>query len=392
MRTAYFDCYHGATEAMLLGALLDAGGDLERLRDDLQDLAPGQIAVTVTKLQERGLAVSRVAIKAKDDAIRREMREVASVILKSRLSKSVQERTLRVFHRLAVAWGRLQDQSPEHVVMNEAGSLAAIATVASVVLLLDQLGLAQLSCSALPIGSGTVKGPEGLMPVPAPVVVELLTGIPVYDNGESGEQLTPLAAAMLSTLIKDFGRMPAMRLAAQGWGAGAGKQPALCRVLLSAQATGEGETRETIGVVETNIDDANPQFYEYVIDRLFAAGAADVFLTPIIMKRGRPGIKLTALVAPEKQEAITDIIFAETPSIGVRTYQTERRVLDREILSVKTDFGPIRVKVARQMGTVTNLMPEFKDCVSAAKKQGVPLKVVWQTTLAQALQQTGHAG
>jgi len=168
MRTAFFDCYHGATEAMLLGALIDAGGDIERLRDDLQALAPGLVALTVTKVQERGLAVSRVSIKAKDDAIRREMREVATVILKSKLSKSVQERTLRVFHRLAVAWGRLQDQAPEHVVMNEAGSLAAIATVAAVVLLIDQLGLAHLSASPLPIGSGTVKGPEGLMPVPAP--------------------------------------------------------------------------------------------------------------------------------------------------------------------------------------------------------------------------------
>ncbi len=392
MRTAYFDCYQGATESMLLGALLDAGADLERLRDDLQDLVPGAVHLSVSKVQERGLAVSRIAIKAKDDAIRREMREVAAVILKSRLSKSVQERTLRVFHRLAVAWGRLQDKAPETVVMNEAGSLAAIATVTAFVLLLDQLGLAQLSCSALPMGSGTVKTPEGLMPVPTPVVVELLAGVPVYDNGEAGEQVTTLAAAMLSTLIKDFGRMPAMRLASQGWGAGTGKQPALCRVLLSQEATAEGETRESIGVVETNIDDANPQFYEYVIERLFNAGAVDVFLTPIIMKRGRPGIKLTALVTPEKQEAITDIIFAETPSIGVRTYITERRVLDREILSVKTDFGPIRVKVARQMGSVTNLMPEFKDCVSAAKKQGVPLKVVWQTTLAQALQQTGAAG
>lgn len=392
MRTAYFDCYQGATEAMLLGALLDAGGDLERLRDELQALGAGAISVTAAKVQERGLAVSQVTIKAKDDAIRREMREVATVILRSGLAKSVQERSLRVFHRLALALGRLQDRAPEHVVMNEAGSLAAIAAVVSFVLLLDQLSLAQLSCSALPLGSGTVKGPEGLMPVPAPVVVELLAGIPVYDNGEAGETLSTLAAAMLSTLIKDFGRMPAMRLASQGWGAGTGKNPALCRVLVSQESSAEGEVRESIGVVETNIDDANPQFYEYVIERLFAAGAVDVFLTPIIMKRGRPGIKLTALVHPEKQEAVTAVIFAETPSIGVRTYVTERRVLEREILSVKTDFGPIRVKVARQMGTVTNLMPEFKDCVSAARKGGVPLKQVWQTTLAQALQQTGSAG
>jgi hypothetical protein len=387
MRMAYFDCFHGATEQMLLGALIDAGADPEQIRADLNRLAEGRISLTVTKAMERGIGATRVGVKAKDDAIRREMREVASLILKSRLPKGIQERVLRVFHRLAVAQGKLRDLPPERVIMDEAGSLAAIATITALVSALDQLEVHQVSCSSLPIGSGTVKTPDGLMPVPAPAVIELLSGVPVYDNGEPGEQLTPLAAAALTTLCRDFGRMPTMRLASQGWGVGSGRQAPLCRVLTSAVDSQRTESRESIGVVETNIDDANPQFYEYVVDRLFAAGAVDVFLTPIVMKKGRPGIKLTALVSPEKQEAIADLIFAETPSIGVRTYQAERRMLDREIMSVKTAYGPIRVKVARQMGTITNLMPEYKDCVSAAKKQGVPLKVVWQTTLAQALQQ-----
>lgn len=390
MRMAYFDCYHGATESMLLGALLHAGVDLDRLRDDLKALTPS-VSLTVAQVQDRGVSATRVAVKVKDDVIKREMREVASVILKSQLSKSVQERALRVFHRLAVASGRLTDTAPERTIMHEAGSLTAIATVIAIILGLDQLDVGHLVCSALPLGSGTLKGPQGLMPVPSPLVVELLSGTPIYDNGEYGEQVTPLAAALLSTLCREFGRMPAMRLAAQGWGAGTGKLAPLCRLLTSALDATPTEARETIGVVETNIDDANPQFYEYVIERLFAAGAVDVFLTPIIMKKGRPGIKLTALVSPEQQEAVTDAIFAETSSIGVRTYQAERRILDREILSIKTDFGPIRVKVARQMGSITNLMPEYKDCVAAAKKQGVPLKVVWQATLAQALKQTGQA-
>ncbi|MBO9539407.1 nickel pincer cofactor biosynthesis protein LarC [bacterium] len=391
MRTAYFDCFQGANETMLLGALLDAGADPERLREDLAGLSDA-CSLSVTRDRDRGVAATRVTLKVKDDAIKREMREVAGIILKSNLATSVQERALRVFHRLALAHGRMLDQAPERVILHEAGSMTAIATVVAFILSLDQLSLTQLSCSALPLGSGTVKTPQGLMPVPAPVVVELLAGIPICDNGETGEQLTALAAAMLSTLCRDFGKMPAMRLASQGWGVGVGRQAPMCRVLTSAAEPVEAEQRETVGVVETNIDDANPQFHEYVVDRLFEAGALDVFLTPIVMKRGRSGIKLTALIAPEKQEAITDIIFAETPSIGVRTYQAERRMLDREIMSIKTDFGPIRVKVARQMGAITNLMPEYKDCVSAAKKQGVPLKTVWQATLSQALQQTGRAG
>jgi uncharacterized protein (TIGR00299 family) protein len=391
LRTAYFDCFQGATEAMLLGALLDAGLDLERLRTDLAGLADG-CQLSVTRDRDRGVAATRVTLKAKDDAIKREMREVAGVILKSRLEPGVQERALRVFHRLALAHGRLQDLAPERVIMHEAGSMTVIATVVAFILSLDQLGISRLCCSALPLGNGTVKTLQGLMPVPAPVVVELLAGLPVCDNGETGEQLTPLAAAMLSTLCRDMGKLPAMRLASQGWGAGAGRQAPLCRLLLGADESEAHEACETVGVVETNIDDASPQFHEYVVERLFEAGALDVFLTPIVMKRGRSGIKLTALVTPEKQELITDIIFTETPSIGVRTYQAERRMLDREIMSIATDFGPIRVKVARQMGAITNLMPEYKDCVSAAKKQGVPLKTVWQATLSQALQQTGRTG
>lgn len=385
MRQAYFDCFHGATEDMLLGALLGAGVDLEQLQEDLHSFAA---ILEVEKTSERGLLATRAVVKAKDDAINREMREVGALILKTPLPKSVQERVLRVFHRVAVAQGRLLETAPERVPMRELGSRTAIATVAAIALAIEQLGIVQISCSSLPLGSGVVKGPDGLMPVPAPVVVELLAGIPVYDNGEAGEQLTPLAAAVLSTLCKDFGRMPAMRLATQGWGCGVGPQAPVCRLLVSAAEQQAVESRETIGVIETNIDDANPQIYEYVIERLLSAGAMDVFLTPIVMKKGRPGIKLTALAAPDMQEALTTIIFAETPSVGVRTYLAERRVLEREILSVKTDYGLIRVKVARQMGSITNLMPEYKDCVSAARKQGVPLKVVWQDTLAQAIQQT----
>lgn len=385
MRQAYFDCFYGATEAMLLGALVGAGVDVDQLNEDLRGF---DATLEVVKTTERGLLATRVIVRAKDDAINREMREVGALILKISLPKAVQERVLRVFHRLAVAQGRLLEIAPEKVPMREWGSMKAISTVAAIALVMDQLGIVQLSCSSLPLGSGVVKGPEGLMPVPAPVVVELLAGIPVYDNGEAGEQLTPLAAAVLSTLCKDFGRMPAMRLATQGWGCGAGRHAPVCRILVSAAEQEAIEARETIGVIETNIDDANPQIYEYVIERLLSAGAVDVFLTPIVMKKGRPGIKLTALADPDRQEALTNIIFAETPSVGVRTYLAERRVLEREILSVKTDYGLIRVKVARQMGSITNLMPEYKDCVSAARKQGVPLKVVWQDTLAQAIQQT----
>ncbi len=217
--------------------------------------------------------------------------------------------------------------------------------------------------------------------------------MPVYDNGEAGELVTPTGAAILTTLAREFGPLPRMRLAGTGYGAGTreGKNvPNVVRVLLG-ESEEPGPTAEParedpeVGILETNIDDQNPQMFEYLMDRLYAAGALEVFLTPVIMKRSRPGIKLTVLVPPDKQAECQQVVFAETTSIGLRYYTAKRKVLAREIVSLQTDFGTIRVKVARDMGAVANMAPEYRDCVAAAQAKGVPLKHVWQAAIAKAL-------
>ncbi len=394
MKAAYFDCFNGASESMLLAALLDAGADVDRLRVELTELVPD--GCTLSLVREPGTLGVCVEVIAPAGTSLKEMKDVVAFLQASKLSKSVQERTLRAYHKLALAEAKLGGTTSDRVFLRDHGALERFLTVVAISLAVEMLGVSVLYASPLPLGSGLVRTAQGVLPNPQPLVVEILAGVPVYDNGEPGEKVTPLAAAILATMIREFGALPAFRLEAQGWGRGAatadGGLPQAVRVLLGQlQATG-GEGRETVSVIETNIDDSNPQFYEYVVEKLFAEGALDVFLTPVIMKRGRPAIKLTAIAPNEKVDALGAIIFAETPSIGIRTYQAERQVLSREIMSIRTDFGPIRVKVSRQMGAIANLMPEYKDCVTAARTQGVPLKVVWQATVAQALQEVGGPG
>lgn len=394
MKAAYFDCFNGASESMLLAALLDAGADVDRLRTELTALVPD--GCTVSVLREPGVLGVCVDVLAPAGTSLKEMKDVVAFLQASTLSKAVQERALRAYHKLALAEAKLGGTTSDRVFLREYGTLEAFLTVVAIALSLEMLGVSVLYASPLPLGSGLVRTAQGVLPNPQPLVVEILAGVPVYDNGEPGEKVTPLAAALLSTMIREFGALPAFRLEAQGWGRNEatreGDLPQAMRVLLGQLQASGSEGRETVSVIETNIDDANPQFYEYVVEKLFAEGAQDVFLTPVIMKRGRPGIKLTVIAPNEKVEALGAIIFAETPAIGIRTYQAERQVLSREIMSIRTDFGPIRVKVSRQMGAIANLMPEYKDCVTAARSQGVPLKVVWQATVAQALQEVGGPG
>lgn len=393
MKAAYFDCFNGASETMLLAALLDAGADVERLRSELTALLPD--GCTLSLVRDSGALGLRVDLLTPASHSFKEMKDVVSFLQGSTLSKAVQERTLRAYHKLAMAEGRLEGTTPDRILLREHGTMERFVAVVAVSLAIELLGIAVLYASPLPLGSGLVQTVHGPLPNPQPLVVEILAGVPVYDNGVPGEKVTPLAAAMLATMVREFGALPAFRLEAQGWGraaaSGEGELPRATRVLLGQIQAAGGEGREMVSVIETNIDDANPQVYEYAVSRLFEEGAHDVFLTPVIMKRG-PAIKLTAIVPNDRLEALGAVIFAETPSTGIRTYQAERQVLSREILSVRTDFGPIRVKVARQMGAVANLMPEYKDCVTAARSQGVPLKVVWQATLAQAMQEVGAPG
>ncbi len=394
MRVAYFDCLNGAAGDMIVAALLDAGADFARLQADLAKLPISGYRLEAFKKSLHGMGATRFEVSVTEPQPERHLRDVAAILVRSELPKGVIERATRVFHRLAVAEGKVHGMPPDQVHFHEVGAVDAIVDVVGAVLCMDQLGIDQLVCSALPLGSGFVKCEHGLMPVPVPAVVELVRNVPVYDNGETGELVTPTGAALLTTFAREFGKLPTMKLAASGYGGGSRdgqKIPNVLRVLIG-EAAGDAEAPparepgdEVVGIIETNIDDQNPQLFEHVTERLYAAGALDVYLTPVIMKKGRPGIKLTVVVPPERHGECQQVVFAETTSIGVRYHTVRRKVLDREVVSVQTDFGPIRVKIARDMGAIANLSPEYRDCVAAAQAKGVPLKQVWQTTLAQAL-------
>lgn len=397
MRTAYFDCINGAAGDMLVAALLDAGADFDQLRGDLAKLQITGYELRAFRTTAMGIGCSRFEVVVTQTQPERHLRDVLAILVQSELPKSVVERATRVFARLAVAEGKVHGMPPDRVHFHEVGAVDALVDIVSVILCLDQLGIEEVVSSPLPLGSGLVHCEHGTIPVPVPAVVELLRNVPVYDNGESGELVTPTGAAILTSCAREFGRLPRMRLSSSGFGAGAreGKEvPNVVRALIGevaalAGVVSEEAASEVVGILETNIDDQNPQLFECVMDRLYEAGALDVFLTPVVMKRGRPGIKLTIILPLSRQADCQRIVFSETTAIGLRFYTVRRKTLDREVVAVQTDFGPIRVKVARELGAIANLSPEFKDCVAAAQAKGVSVKHVWQVTLARALSTPG---
>jgi uncharacterized protein (TIGR00299 family) protein len=265
----------------------------------------------------------------------------------------------------------------ERVHLHEVGALDSIIDIVGTVFAFEQLGPARVVSSPLNVGSGMVRSAHGVYPVPAPATARLLTGVPVYAGPQKTEMVTPTGALLVTTYAQDYGSIPAMRIAAIGYGAGArdaADTPNVLRVLIGeADAS---STRHTVVVLEAEIDDMNPQIFGVLMDRLLAQGALDVYYTPIQMKKGRPGTLMTVIAAPESRERLTNIVFRETTTIGVRHREMARECLDRETIVVQTSLGAVRIKVARRNGEVLNASPEFDDCARLAAEHDVPVKQV----------------
>jgi len=297
----------------------------------------------------------------------------------------VKERAGRVFTRLADAEARAHGTTREAVHFHDVGAVDAIVDVTGAVLGLELLGASAVHVSALPIGGGFVKGPHGRIPVPAPGTAELLRDFPIVDTGVRAELVTPTGAAILTTLASSAGAMPAMTVKRVGYGAGTRDLPDTPNVLRCF--VGEAEPaggEETVTQIETTIDDMSPQLYEPLIDRLFAAGALDVFLTPVIMKRSRPGVVLTALAPPGRVETISRTLFEESTTIGVRWSQWRRTPLPREVVTLTTAYGPVACKVSRLRGRVVTATPEFADVVRIAQEKALPVREVLDRARADA--------
>jgi len=305
--------------------------------------------------------------------------DIRRIIDSSGLAPSVREKSLEVFQRLAEAEARVHQVPVEHVHFHEVGAADSILDIVGSVFALEGLGIRKVYSSAIPLGNGFVRTHHGILPVPAPATVALLEGVPVYDSGAGRELVTPTGAALLAVLVESFGSMPAMTLRSVGYGVGSHPQASPPNVLrIVCGTTGTPWDRRKLVMLETNIDDMNPEFYDHVMERLIARGALDVSLVPIHMKKNRPGVLLRVLCGLSLQTAMADCIFRETTSLGIRVQEVDRLELSREVKVLETPHGPCRVKETRLPGGSVRFTPEYDDCKRIANVRRIPLRRVYE--------------
>lgn len=379
MKTAYFDCFSGISGNMILGALIDAGLDLNELKKKLRGLQLTAYGLQLKKIKKNGIAASYfdVAYKEKHHE-HRNLRDIVSIINKSKISPSVKTKSVEIFTRLARAEAKIHGISVNKIHFHEVGAVDAIVDIVGAVCALEIMGIEEIYCSPLPVSRGYVNCAHGILPVPAPATAELTKNVPAYNSIVEGELVTPTGAAIITTLAKGFGSFPEMKTGSVGYGAGKADldQPNVLRVFIGE--TPDKKTRDEIYSIETNIDDMNPQIFDDVSERLFSNSALDVYMTNIIMKKGRPGILLTVLCKENDIKTLSDIILAHTTSLGVRITKYQRSILDRTTKTIETKYGKIRVKAGILNGKTVNIQPEYEDCKKAAKKYGVSLKEVFK--------------
>src|SRR5467141_2404840 len=356
MKYAYFDCFSGISGDMTLGALLDAGAPVEQLRTELLGLNLPGWELSTEKVWKNGMAATYAKVRTQDSQTHRSLSTILGIIEKSSLAAGVKERAAAIFTKLGEAEAAVHDVPLEKIHFHEVGAVDAIVDIVGACIGFGALGIESFACSALNVGGGTGKMAHGVLPVPAPATANLLQGKPTYSSGVQRELVTPTGAAIVATLCESFGPQPPMSVSAIGYGAGAADlegQPNVLRIMIgeTAEKTVAGFDEE-ISVIEANLDDMNPQIYGYFQEKALAAGALDVFTTPVQMKKNRPGTLLTVLCQPADAQALMSLIFAETTTFGLRAHSAQRRVLPREFVKVTTSFGEVRVKLSRVNGRI----------------------------------------
>jgi uncharacterized protein (TIGR00299 family) protein len=381
---ACFDCFSGISGNMALGALLDCGIAPDTLRSELTKLNLGGYRLEIRETNKAGLRGMAVEVRTDEKQPPRHLKDIEAILQAGALAARVRERSLRTFRVLAEAESKVHGEPVEKIHFHEVGAVDAIVDIVGTAICLELLGVEKVYASPLHIGAGSVQTAHGLLPVPAPATAELLRGVPVYGRDVEAELVTPTGAALLAGMAADFGGAPPMRIERVGYGAGTRDLPWANLLRVTVGSAEDGPAGERVLVVEANIDDMNPQWYEHVLERLFEAGALDVYLTPIQMKRSRPAVTLAMMVDESKLDTALGVLFSETTTIGVRMHPVERRKLAREERTVETAYGPVTVKIARWEKQVMNAAPEYRDCLRLAEEKGVPLKEVWQAALAEA--------
>lgn len=377
MKTLYFDCFAGASGDMILGAMVAAGVDPSALREQLSRLNVDGFDIKFETVDRSGLSATYARVETAHEHKHRHLSDIKKIIEGSGVSDVAKKLSFEIFTRLAEAEARVHNEPVEHVHFHEVGALDAIVDIVGAAICFDLLKIDRFICSPLHVGSGTIQMAHGRFPVPPPAVAELLKGVPFYSTDVQGELLTPTGAAIITTVCKEFGPIPPMTTEITGYGAGTRQYkdfPNVLRVMLGQ--TQETASDERLLMIETNIDDASPQLLGHVMDRTFELGALDCYFTPVQMKKNRPAVLLSILCERDRKEELMNLLFTETTTLGIRSYEVQRRALQRSVTRVETQYGPIDVKVAHLNGRVVNEMPEFEQVRAAASKAGVPLKVV----------------
>ena len=382
-RIVYFDCSSGAAGDMLLGAALDLGLPLEQLRAELARLPLGGYRIESERVLSSGLAATQVRVVAEaGDTKERHLRDVIEILDRSTLEGAVKEKAAALFRRLAEAEAAVHGTTAERVHFHEVGAVDSIVDIVGGVVVLRWLSAGRFVSSPLNLGTGTVTMSHGVFAVPPPATERLVAGVPVYGDGE-GELVTPTGALLVTGHATEYGPLPPLRIEKAGLGAGSRDtkgRPNVLRLIIGEEVGAATDGR--ILVLETEVDDTSPQLLGPLIDRLIGAGAVDAFFTPVQMKKGRPGVLVTVLAPPDRREAIEELLFRETTTLGVRRQEWQRTELERETAMVATPYGPVRVKLGRRGTVVYNAWPEFEDCQRLAAEKGVAVKEVLAAALA----------
>ena len=387
MKLLYIDCIAGAAGDMLLAALLDAGANENRVRSCLKTIPGNAIDIAISRTARHEISAAKVEVVAPAQREHRTLKDVRELIEGADLPGRARDRAHEAFRRLAEAEAHVHGTSPDEVHFHEVGALDAVADICGVVLAVEDLGIKRIVASPVPAPRGLAEGSHGPMPVPPPATLEILkgTGAPLFGVEVDVELVTPTGAALLATLADDFGALPEMRLDAIGYGAGTREIdaiPNVVRVLVGEEVA--AAPYAMVSLIETNLDDLSPELVPDAAEAGFAAGALDVWATPVQMKKGRPGIVLSALARPADERRVAEALLRETSTLGLRITQLRRWELDRDEHTVEVAGERVRVKVGRLDGEVLNVAPEHDDCVAVAARTGQSVKSVWAAAFAAA--------
>jgi len=396
MKLLYYDCFAGISGDMNLGALIDLGVDIDFLKKELSALPVHGYELKVENDSRKGISGTRVQVLIDD--LHKHMHdhdhvhgnhhhhhhnsygEIKQMITLSGLDNRVKEISISIFEKVAVAEAKIHNKPVDEVHFHEVGAIDSIVDIVGAAICINFLAPGEIQCSTVELGGGMVKCAHGLYPVPAPATAEIVKNFPVRKGTVDYEATTPTGAAILAACVNRFTDRTGFRILKSGYGIGTKDDtiPNVLRVFLCETVDDRETETEPSFIIECNIDDMNPEFYDYIIDSLFSAGARDVYITPIIMKKSRPAVKLSVLCSTDAEERINEVLFSETSTIGVRKYKVDKTMLERKIETLVTQYGEVRVKSVFFQGTWFKSKPEYDDCIKIARDKKIPVSRVYR--------------